>query len=276
MKQFFSLLFLVFSLSSMAQKMLDEGNVWTYCTIGYNNWAKDRPICEMSFMKYYINGEHEVEGKTYKNVWVEYIIYKAIHQGDDEYILSDEAEYLGPDFHIGVREVNGRVYTNANEYNQLYWDGEVGEMNLNAWHPLDGNEYVLYDFNDPDFPHCCPFLASLGYNPVVIPYVGNTHFLFIVPDSPTDGIERETHLNLFLRQGFLAYQSSNFFPDPFYPGITDIIHDLAAPDTACGKSSDGPWYDLSGRRLSVRSSGSVPSVLLKGIYIKDGKKVVVK
>ena len=260
----------------MAQKMLDEGNVWTYCTIGYNNWTKERPICEMNFMKYTINGALEVEGKTYKNVWVEYINYKAIYQGDDEYILSDEAEYIGPDFHIRVREENGRVYTNANEYNQLYWDGELGEMNLNAWHPLDDNEYVLYDFNDPDFPHCSPFLASLGNNPVVIPYVGNTHFLFVVPDSPTDGIERETHLNLFLRQGFLAYQSPNFFPDPFYPDISDFIYDTSTSEMVNSKSSKGQWHDLSGRRLSVSSASSVSSVLPKGVYIRDGKKVMVK
>jgi hypothetical protein len=35
-------------------------------------------------------------------------------------------------------------------------------------------------------------------------------------------------------------------------------------------------YDLSGRRISVTSASSVPSVLPKGVYIKDGKKVVVR
>lgn len=35
-------------------------------------------------------------------------------------------------------------------------------------------------------------------------------------------------------------------------------------------------YDLSGRRLSAPSASSVPYVLPKGIYIKDGQKVLVK
>ena len=35
-------------------------------------------------------------------------------------------------------------------------------------------------------------------------------------------------------------------------------------------------FDLSGRRISVSSASSVPSVLPKGVYIRDGKKVAVK
>ena len=52
-----------------------------------------------------------------------------------------------------------------------------------------------------------------------------------------------------------------------------VIHDFAAPDMANGRLSDGQWYDLSGRHLSVSSAGSV---LPRGVYIKDGKKVLVK
>ncbi len=58
--------------------------------------------------------------------------------------------------------------------------------------------------------------------------------------------------------------------------ISTAIHDLAAPEMVNGTSSDGQWYDLSGRRVSVSSASSVPSVLPKGVYIKDGRKVMVK
>ncbi len=54
------------------------------------------------------------------------------------------------------------------------------------------------------------------------------------------------------------------------------IHDLSAPEMVNGASSAGQWYDHSGRRLSVSPASSVPSVLPKGVYIKDGKKVMVK
>ena len=38
----------------------------------------------------------------------------------------------------------------------------------------------------------------------------------------------------------------------------------------------GAWYDLSGRRVSVSSASSASSVLPKGVYIRNGKKVVIK
>ena len=38
----------------------------------------------------------------------------------------------------------------------------------------------------------------------------------------------------------------------------------------------GAWYDLQGRRVSVSSVSSENSVLPKGVYIRNGKKVVIK
>ena len=59
------------------------------------------------------------------------------------------------------------------------------------------------------------------------------------------------------------------------------IHDIASPESANtkslnSKSLNGQWFDLSGRRLSVPSASSVPSVHPKGVYIRDGKKIVVR
>ena len=50
-----------------------------------------------------------------------------------------------------------------------------------------------------------------------------------------------------------------------------IVHDgettgINAVNTAAGKM-DGEWYDLSGRRVAQPA---------KGIYVKNGKKVVIK
>ena len=39
---------------------------------------------------------------------------------------------------------------------------------------------------------------------------------------------------------------------------------------------EGSWYDLQGRRISVPSATSVPSVLPKGVYINNGKKIIIK
>ena len=58
--------------------------------------------------------------------------------------------------------------------------------------------------------------------------------------------------------------------------FTTAIHNVPAPQIANRKSLNGKCYDLSGRRI-VNSSLLTPhSSLPKGIYIKDGKKVVVK
>ena len=53
---------------------------------------------------------------------------------------------------------------------------------------------------------------------------------------------------------------------------------ISAPTTTPLKwQSPRPhFFDLSGRRISVSSASSVPSVLPNGVYIKDGKKVMVK
>lgn len=50
----------------------------------------------------------------------------------------------------------------------------------------------------------------------------------------------------------------------------------ASIETPRETNSVCPTYDLSGRRVSVSSASSVSSVLPKGVYIKDGKKVVVR
>ena len=55
-------------------------------------------------------------------------------------------------------------------------------------------------------------------------------------------------------------------------GAPTAIEGIAAGEYA----QDGAVYDLSGRRLSVSSASSVHSVLPKGMYIVNGKKVIVK
>ena len=49
--------------------------------------------------------------------------------------------------------------------------------------------------------------------------------------------------------------------------VFTAIHNLPNPQIVNGKSLNGKYYDLSGRRVSH---------LPKGVYIKDGRKVVVK
>ena len=54
------------------------------------------------------------------------------------------------------------------------------------------------------------------------------------------------------------------------------IHDLSAPEMVNGQSSNGKWYDLSGRRIGDGQWKMDNGQLPRGVYIRDGKKVLVK
>ena len=57
---------------------------------------------------------------------------------------------------------------------------------------------------------------------------------------------------------------------------TDAIHDISAPEMVNGTSSDGKWYDLSGRRIGDGQWKMDNGQLPRGVYIRDGKKMLVK
>ena len=61
------------------------------------------------------------------------------------------------------------------------------------------------------------------------------------------------------------------FEDFYKSDATDVVSDTQQKNKEPLNS-----FDLSGRRISVTSASSVPSVLPKGVYIRDGKKVMVK
>ena len=55
-----------------------------------------------------------------------------------------------------------------------------------------------------------------------------------------------------------------------------FIHDLSAPEMVNGQSSNGIWYDLTGRRIGDGQWKMDNGQLPRGVYIRDGKKVMVK
>ncbi len=58
--------------------------------------------------------------------------------------------------------------------------------------------------------------------------------------------------------------------------INDRISGIANNTANSNSLTDDAIYDLSGRRVSVSSASSVTSVLPKGIYVRNGRKFVVK
>ena len=105
-------------LPCIAQSLVDENNVWTYCNVGYNEWLRNDPVCELSFDKYYFEGDTVIGGQAYKKLWMQKIAHKKNWTPDDvqTWVLSDEVEVLTPSYCLGVREEDGRVLVNAEEY----------------------------------------------------------------------------------------------------------------------------------------------------------------
>ena len=56
--------------------------------------------------------------------------------------------------------------------------------------------------------------------------------------------------------------------------LKDNTVDIEAVEMVNGQSVNGKWYDLSGRQIVHRQSSNRP--IQKGLYIRDGKKVVLK
>ena len=215
MKQIIQCFFLsLLSASGMAQTFVNETNVWTYCNVGYNEWLRNDPKCELSFDKYYFLGDTTIDGRTYQKLWMQKIAHKKDWTPDDvqTWLLSDEVEVLKPIYCLGVREEDGRVLVNADEYRK--WahvnSDEESVQALQARGILvpSGDEFILYDFKD----------ETSGS---VIPYIGNIKYLVFKRDEePPVGVRRETFLNLFFRGDKLAYQNPKFISDPFYPEVS--------------------------------------------------------
>lgn len=56
----------------------------------------------------------------------------------------------------------------------------------------------------------------------------------------------------------------------------DGIEDIETMRNGQSSMFNGQWYDLSGRRISVPSGSSASSILPKGVYVVNGRKVVIK
>ena len=81
----FVLLSFVLTSETSAQTMIESGNAWSYLNLGrhmnvgeFEEW-KD---CEYTFTKVYFDGEREVNGKKYLDLWLEEVFL-------DEQICSD-------------------------------------------------------------------------------------------------------------------------------------------------------------------------------------------
>ena len=153
---------------------------------------------------------------------------------------------------MSVREEDGKVYVNKDEYNI-----RLRYLTLNDEpYPLtiQDDEYILYDFNIED-ENTIPEVGNKWDLIFPLPYIQRMDWY--------DLIIRHWNLNLFYRDGHLEYKSPDFYPDPFFP---DELADGIKEITNLPKN-EGGIYNLQGQRISHAQ---------KGLNIIDGRKVWVR
>ena len=287
------LVIIVGGISDVLAQPFSEGCQWSYC-------MKKRHIHDITytFYKYEFKGIHEVNGKTYLNLY---------RTNSDEAGNTEE-----PVYEIGLREENGRVYVNYYEF--LEYIGIVQELAEEFPYDYDlyvpyvrtaDDELILYDFNvdegdavgranvsspayvksknllmmangeERDFINVWKRIEKstdinlqgqhYGWDNI-ISGIGSTQCL--VPWLSVLDMEiAEVHdwLNVYVENNKLVYKSDEYRDDPFFG---DVVSGINTVKTAGDKIEDAVYYDLSGRRIA----GAPRS----GIYIKGGRKVVVK
>ena len=270
MKHFILLLLLAVSSLANAQTMFDEGNVWTYKHLG-TLVAYGSPLCDASFCKFYLNGECEIDGKTYKKLWMQSASYGKQYDTEQEkredwysegYVLDTSiVTFDNPMLYARVRESAGKVYVYADDYNDITGYNvyrEFCEMFGNVpwyWAVKEGNEFLIYDFNIEQ-PN------DLGIT--IYPYIG--YKTCLIGDyfvQSIDEVVRKSSLNLFYRNGEQKYIADDYYPDPFFPEVTTTI---TAP--AENKAQQGnAIFTIQGTRLTAPQ---------KGLNIINGKKMLVR
>ena len=133
----------------------------------------------------------------------------------------------------------------------------------------DGYSFHATRLSSADWPQLSQADRSLGPNYIWIEGIGS--FTSPVTDdyfNSLSALGESRQLQECSIGNHILYRNPGYSPSN--------IHALISPETNKNYGPFIKWYDLSGRRISVTSASSVPSVLPKGVYIRDGKKVAVK
>ena len=236
-------------------------------------------------------GNYQKEGDMYNR---EHVVPQSWFGSGD--IKSDVVHVLPTDGYVNNRrgnnpfgEVNNVTYQSSNGYSKLGscktpgYSGTVFEPN----DEIKGDIARIFFYMITRYEGSC---ASWGHDVFTSEYPGLTTWTLDMmmrwsKQDPVDEVELQRNSAVFEVQG-----NRNPFVD--YPGLeeytwgewmevpfsyanyesepTDISSLPASP------KGEETIYNLAGQRISVSSETSVPSVLPKGVYIINGRKVLVK
>ena len=228
-----------------------------------------------------------VNGKTYKAMG--YSVY-----GYFDYKV--EPTYL-----FGVREEEGRVYVNLEEYRDALRRTELGDADYIPYPVTDDGEMILYDFNMQEGDH---FAHVSGHEDLSITKVSadiygrNTYTVsngVIFREGYGSGIGHKnlkslpvaylnpivaknddfyySNLSVYGKNGvYISYRTENEeLVNVTMPNITTGIQDNSSMVQEFKSST---VYDLQGRKMSNGQLSN--SQMRKGVYIVNGKKIVIK
>ena len=229
-------------------KILDDGNVWTYCTQGL--YAEK--LADMYFTKYFINGEREINGKIYKEVWSQ--VFRVLKDSgkwtetediyDSKPIVDTVMVEYEPSYYFPLREENGLVYAPASEienyFIKLYKSDPDLEYNLElksricnlcGWQPTDNEEYIVK-------------VATKDFFMRFIPAFGTSE-------------DWVTFLNLSFNNGELTYKSPQYVSDPFYPEIASPAYRPLVERGKVWRTAYGPDVENAHNFYEYRFLGNV-------------------
>lgn len=156
------------------------------------------------------------------------------------------------------------------------WRSETNQKeteSYQAWEEMtiqkDGYSFHAIRLAAGDWYQLSQSDRTLGPNSLWIEGIGS--FISPMTDSyinPMGAIGETRQLQECTAGNRVLYRNPDYIPTN--------IHNIPEDPIITHHSSNHQYYDLSGRRVSVSSDSSVSSVLPKGVYIRDGKKVVVK
>ena len=120
------------------------------------------------------------------------------------------------------------------------------------------------------------FIGSSPDNPINGEYYTYLYYPEVLTDGANPGLIGACRAYFKLNHG-LAVGGGNYDVKAFNMNLDDNTDGVGEVQGSGFKvQGDDSWYDLSGRRLSVPSASSVHSGLPRGIYINNGRKVVIK
>ena len=198
---------------------------------------------------------------------------------------------------FGVREENGVVYVNLDEYKEALRKTGLGDAENIPYRVTEDGEMVLYDFNMQEGDRFAPVA---GHEDLYVkgvasdPYYGRKMFTMSNGVTCTEGSGAVSALGLlvaylnpadygFSRVTLSAYGRNGVYWEYNMAGGSTIID---KPDIPLGVESvtesehvvSPSVYDLQGRRVCQGNNVTEyqGNKLPKGIYIQNGRKVVVK